>query len=86
MSEMGSRPTGDVTALSAVAEGQQARLVRVDAGAGLTSRLAAMGIVPGVQVAMLTNRGRGPVLVEVKGTRLALGRGMATRILVQPLA
>ena len=73
-------------ALGAVPPGQRARLVRVDAGAGLASRLAAMGLVPGVEVEMRKNAGRGPVLVEVKGTRLALGRGMTAHILVQPIA
>lgn len=83
---MGGGAKDDLTiALGSVAEGQCVRLARLDAGYGMASRLSAMGLVPGVEVRVLRNRGRGPALVEVKGTRLALGRGMATRILVKPI-
>jgi len=72
-------------ALSGVAEGQCVRLARLDAGGGMAARLTAMGLVPGVELRMLRNKGRGPALVEVKHTRLALGRGMAARILVKTI-
>jgi len=82
----GKSDAGGTLALGSVPEGQRVRLVKLDAGCGMASRLSAMGLVPGVEVRMLRNRGRGPALVEVKGTRLALGRGMTTKILVQPPA
>jgi len=66
--------------LSEVAEGDRVHLVGVDAGRGLGARLAAMGLVPGVEVLVVRNRGAGPAVVEVKGARLALGRGMARKI------
>ena len=69
--------------LSRVPQGARVRLIRVDAGLGLRSRLSAMGLVPGVEMLVVTNRGAGPAVVEVKGTRLALGRGMALKILVE---
>lgn len=49
-------------------------------------RLARLGIRPGAKV-RLVNSGpwRGPLLVEVEGVRVALGRGVASRILVRPL-
>jgi Fe2+ transport system protein FeoA len=43
-----------------------------------------LGLVLEVEVLMVSNRGRGPAIVEVKGARLALGRGMAAKMLVQP--
>ncbi|HAT71429.1 MAG TPA: ferrous iron transporter B [Elusimicrobia bacterium] len=57
----------------------------VEAGSGLQqSRLKAMGILPGRQVIKRSPEGSGgPVLVEVLGTRLAIGRGMASRITVK---
>ena len=66
-----------------VAEGASVRLVCIDAGPGLVARLSAMGLVPGSRVRVLNNRGRGPAMVEVLGTRLALGRGMTRKIIVQ---
>ena len=72
-------------ALTTVAEGQCVRLARLNAGCGMAARLSAMGLVPGVELRVLRNRGHGPALVEVKGTRLALGRGMAAHIRVKPI-
>ena len=42
-----------------------------------------MGIRAGKEVQMLRNAGRGPLLLKVDETRIAMGRGMAMRILVR---
>ena len=47
-------------------------------------RLASLGFTPGAQVAMTQNYGRGPLIVMVRGTHVALGRGEADQIFVQP--
>jgi len=49
-------------------------------------RLARLGIRPGA-VVRLVNSGpfAGPLLLEVEGLRVALGRGVARRIFVRPL-
>ena len=52
-------------------------------GGGLTHRLAELGLTPGEKMQIL-NRGPGPFIVSVRGTRLILGRGMVHRILVRP--
>ena len=80
---MSNQGNGAVAQLSAVAEGECVRLVGIEAGRGLAARLAAMGLVPNVLVQVVANQGRGPIAVDVKGTRLALGRGMAHKILVR---
>jgi Fe2+ transport system protein FeoA len=50
-------------------------------GAGtIMSRLAALGFVPGSRVSMVQNRGRGPLIVSVIHTRVALGRSEAGSI------
>ncbi|NLO27942.1 MAG: ferrous iron transport protein A [Actinobacteria bacterium] len=51
---------------------------------GLARRLIALGLTPGAEVCVLQNRGRGPLIVEVHGARLALGRGQAARVEVEP--
>lgn len=48
-----------------------------------TNRLASLGFTPGAEVNMTQNRGRGPLIVTVRGTRVALGRGEAARIIVE---
>jgi len=52
---------------------------------GLARRLVALGITTGARIQVLHNWGSGPVIVEVRGARLALGRGQAARILVRPV-
>lgn len=51
-------------------------------GSGFRSRLAALGFTPGTRIKMLQNRGHGPIIVTVRDTRIALGRGEACKILV----
>ena len=83
MSASSGQTARDVVALSSVPQGGRARLVGVEAGQGLVARLAAMGLVPGAEILVVSNPGSGPAVVEVKGTRLALGRGVAMKIRVQ---
>ena len=61
-------------------------VVELPRGHGLAHRLIALGITPGAEIQALQNRGRGPLIVEVHGVRLALGRGQAARVVVEPLA
>ncbi|HBA85807.1 MAG TPA: hypothetical protein DCZ95_17120 [Verrucomicrobia bacterium] len=68
--------------LSVVQAGRRVRVVAVDAGHGLEGRLAALGLAPGEEIEVLRNGLDGPFLVAVKGSRLALGRGMAQKIRV----
>lgn len=46
-------------------------------------RLQEMGILKGEKVLMIRNAGIGPIEVAVKGTHLALGRGIASKIIVE---
>ncbi|NMD30963.1 MAG: ferrous iron transport protein A, partial [Chloroflexi bacterium] len=42
-----------------------------------------LGFTPGVQITMIQNYGWGPLIVIVRGTRVALGRGEASQIIVE---
>lgn len=48
-------------------------------------RLAALGFTPGVEVTVERNESHGPILVIVRGARVALGRGEAGKILVEKI-
>lgn len=64
--------------------GDQARVIEIIAGCGLAGRLEALGIRPGTAVKKVSSLFlRGPVTVEVRGTRVAMGFGMAQKILVE---
>ena len=69
--------------LAFLGEGESGRVVEVRAGRGLTRRLLAMGIAPGMKVRVLKSSGPGPILIEVGQTRIALGRGVAMKIIVE---
>ncbi len=68
--------------LAMASPGEVVRIADVRGGRGLTRRLADMGLLPGTVIRVINSQMRGPVVVEVKGTRLALGHGMAHKILV----
>ena len=42
-----------------------------------------MGLRIGKSVEMLSNEGRGPILLKVDESRIAIGRGVAMRIMVE---
>ncbi|KYH42121.1 MAG: iron repressor [Candidatus Bathyarchaeota archaeon B26-2] len=51
---------------------------------GLRKRLIDMGLTPGTKVTVIKSAPfRGPVEILVRGSRLALGRGMAERVYVE---
>ena len=68
--------------LSEIPAGQTVKFVNADAGRGLNSRLASMGLVPNVEIKVMNNSHPGPFVINVKNTRIALGRGMASKIRV----
>jgi len=72
-----------MSTLAHLPEKSLARVVALPHGRGLASRLIALGLTPGSEVCVLQNRGRGPIIVEVHGARVALGRGQAEKVLVE---
>jgi ferrous iron transport protein A len=68
--------------LSTIKSGKRVKLVGVEVGRGLNSRLAAMGLLPNVEITVVNNGHPGPFVISVKGSRMMLGRGMADKIMV----
>ena len=63
--------------------GEEIIVLRVNAGYRAKTRLANLGIIPGVKIIKVKNAPfRGPIEIKVKGSFLVLGRGLASRILV----
>ena len=82
----GPVPAEGLLALTDLPVGASASVVRLAGGHGMQGRLASMGLHVGSQVRLLhAPRGSGPALVGIGQTRLAIGRGMAERILVSPV-
>jgi Fe2+ transport system protein FeoA len=67
--------------VTSLKEGKEGVIHSISGGLSLISRLAGMGVIPGTEIKVLLNN-RGPVIVLVNNTRVALGRGQASKILV----
>lgn len=64
--------------------GQQGVVASIRGGQGVTRRLDSMGIRPGVAVVKVTGQlFGGPVVVQVGNARIAVGFGMAKKIVVE---
>jgi ferrous iron transport protein A len=70
--------------LTELKPGDQGTVVGVKGGRGMQSRLRSLGLVEGQTLRKLSALAwGGPVVVEVKRTQVAIGRGMAAKILVR---
>jgi ferrous iron transport protein A len=70
--------------LAELADGQTAVIVNVLGGKNLIKRLADLGMSSGTRITVLRKSlFSGPVQVEVSGSRLVLGGGMASKIYVE---
>ena len=68
--------------LAILSENEEAKVVEVRGGRGLVRRLSELGFTPGAKVKILFSNSPGPVLIDVRGSRIALGRGLLMRIIV----
>ena len=70
--------------LTEMKTGQTGIVIEVLGGHGLIRRLDALGIRPGRKVTKLSSAlFRGPVMLRVDNTQVAVGFGMARKIIVQ---
>jgi ferrous iron transport protein A len=65
--------------------GTRAIVRQIQGGKNIIGRLSAMGLSVGSELEVLENRGQGPMLVRVRDTRIALGRGEALKIIVEEI-
>jgi len=70
--------------LSTAKEGENYKVTSFLGGKSLRCRLEGLGIYPGQTLKVLQNRW-GPVLVEVMGRKIGIGRGLAEKILLKPM-
>lgn len=77
--------TNQAISLASLSEGHVGSIVSLRGGHGFVSRLAALGFTPGASVLVIRNSLRGPIIVGVMDTRIALGRNQAEGVLVKPI-
>ena len=69
--------------LSSLESGAVGVVQDLNGGRGFVSRAVALGFAPGTKVAMVQNFRRGPLIVVVRDTHVALGRGEAAKIQIR---
>jgi Fe2+ or Zn2+ uptake regulation protein/Fe2+ transport system protein FeoA len=68
--------------LCSLQSGAAATVTALSGGHAFCSRVANLGFTAGAEVTMLQNYGSGPLIVAVRGVRVALGREEADKVLV----
>ena len=69
--------------LSMVSENEVVRLVALRGGRGMNKRLADMGLNIGMTVRVIRRIQNGPMILDVKDSRSAIGRGMVHHLMVE---
>ena len=68
--------------LSSVKPGNEVTILDINGGRGIRSKLYSMGLVPGTKLTVLNGNTNGPVMISIRDSRLAIGHGMAQKIIV----
>ena len=61
-------------------------LYKILGGMGMEKKLTEMGLLPGERISRIDSPHDGPVVLFVKGAKIAIGRGMADKIIVEECA
>lgn len=73
----------NIISLTELSVDHRATISAFHTGSAEATRLVSLGFTPGAEVSMSQNYGHGPLIVSVRGTSVALGRGEAAKIFVQ---
>ena len=77
-------PNGKLVTLRQMQSGQSGKVIQIQEGFGLINRLSALGIRPGKRITKVSSMlMRGPVTIQAGNTQVALGFGMANKIIVE---
>ena len=68
--------------LSEGIKGKEYKVVGLAGGRGARSRLLDLGLTIGVVIKAIIIHSYGPVLIEVRRTRLGIGHGLAMKIVI----
>ena len=72
----------NIIPLPMASPGKRVKIFSLAGGRGMQERLISMGLGPGSEIEVIRKGAPGPFIIAVKETRLAVGAGMAQRIMV----
>lgn len=67
--------------LSSLKDGESAQITTIKGGRSVNLRMNELGFTTGVNLKVIRNVGGGPIMVELKAGKIALGRGIARKIM-----
>jgi Fe2+ transport system protein FeoA len=76
-------PVDTTVTVSDLRPDQVGIIADLSGGRSFMARLLALGCSPGTEIKVVHNSGHGPLIVSVRGARVALGRGEAERLRVK---
>jgi len=72
--------------LDRIPTGKTVRILRIEGGLRCRQCLGDLGVYPGETIKIIRSAPfAGPILAEVNGTKFMLGRGMATKVVVEEI-
>ena len=71
--------------LSSLRDGERAQITAVTGGRTVNLRMNELGFTTGSKFKVIRNVGGGPIMIELKAGKIALGRGIATKIMCKRL-
>lgn len=69
--------------LTEVKEGEKAKINCLNCGHGIKHRLCSLGLLNGQEIEVIKNDSKGPLIIKVFDSKLAIGRGQADKITVE---
>ncbi len=79
-----TQPRSSIRLIADLPAGSGAVIQSLSGEHDFCSRMANLGFTAGAPVTVRQNYGRGPIVVALRGTLVALGRAEAARIFVRP--
>ena len=72
----------NIIPLTMVLSGKKVKIVSLTGGRGMQERLVSMGMGPGSEIEVIRRGDPGPFIVAIGEARMAIGTGMAQKIMV----
>ena len=70
--------------LDSIEENKEVKVMSISGGWGIRQRLGCLGIHPGDIITLKRSAiMRGPILISIHGNQVALGRGVARKVVVE---
>lgn len=79
----GNPNIGNGLYLDEAIEEQSYTMLGLEGGNRFREKIYSMGLNPGVKFTIVQNSGHGPIEIEVRRSKLAIGRGMASKIKIR---